>query len=587
MSESNVEGRRIRFNRASLLRINPYVFAVAVLLLILCLSWLVPSENLKLGQATLVDLDGPWTVTTADGQIQTLYLPANLDVPVHDVYEAAYTFDQNYPDGQMLRIRASMQTVRVLLDNSLLFLSQKPDSSRLTVPEASVWYFIPLPSDLQGRVLTLQLSSSESSFSGLLNPVSIGTGDALMKRQIEENQFTILIVIFLIGFGILSMSSTFFIRQFHDKRLFYLGLFAILIAIWLFSEAKLMQLLTGNRFWLAAVSYLAIALMPVPFLLYLRAAVLERFSRYLKILAVMFLVYTGIILILQLSGVATFIQSAIGTNALILLTIVTVVACLVYETVKHKNQSVRQFFLAASVLAITVVLEVFNFLNANYDRTSQYGRIGIVVFFMLLSVSSVRAVSRLLDQEKEAALLSRLAYHDIQTGAKNRLAFERDIENLMHNAGEKDFRLVMMDINNLKAINDVYGHRAGDQAIRLCYESIIGGIGETGTCYRIGGDEFACLINPIPDDEFASMHDRIRQELHRQENELPYSLDIAIGSDLYRSKEVLSLSDFLHHVDQLMYDHKRQQKNRRQTADERPVDHKHADCSSDKPVSPK
>ncbi|MGC7323262.1 GGDEF domain-containing protein, partial [Mycobacteroides abscessus subsp. massiliense] len=80
---------------------------------------------------------------------------------------------------------------------------------------------------------------------------------------------------------------------------------------------------------------------------------------------------------------------------------------------------------------------------------------------------------------------------DIQTGIKNRAAFEKEMEQYANN--NKNAAIVMFDLNYLKRTNDLYGHDAGDnlifnaaKAIKECFI----GIGKT---YRIGGDEF-CVI---------------------------------------------------------------------------------------------
>lgn len=53
---------------------------------------------------------------------------------------------------------------------------------------------------------------------------------------------------------------------------------------------------------------------------------------------------------------------------------------------------------------------------------------------------------------------------------------------------------VYADLNNLKIINDLYGHEEGDFSIRLVGQFLQDSIGKRGVCGRIGGDEFACLV---------------------------------------------------------------------------------------------
>lgn len=59
-------------------------------------------------------------------------------------------------------------------------------------------------------------------------------------------------------------------------------------------------------------------------------------------------------------------------------------------------------------------------------------------------------MERIIIIEKETEFITKMAYQDILTGANNRAAFERDLDNLLSNEDNPNFRVIMMDINNLK-----------------------------------------------------------------------------------------------------------------------------------------
>jgi len=264
--------------------------------------------------------------------------------------------------------------------------------------------------------------------------------------------------------------------------------------------------------------------------------------------------------VLQLTGAVPLIRSAVVTNSLTLAAILLVIGLLVWEMRRHKSRAAGNFLLYVSVLIVSAVIEIVQFLGRHYDSTSSYGRIGIVIFFLFLTSDSVRTVNSLLEKEKEAQLLRQLAFRDALTGAGNRMAFERDVAKLTGPAGQAPFRLIMMDINNLKTINDRHGHQAGDAAIRTCHAAMTGAIGDKGACYRIGGDEFACLVSCTDPETCGQVTGQIRHNLSRDTAQLPYPLDLAIGSDIYKPGAYESVDAFMHHVDQLMYAQKREMK---------------------------
>ena len=102
------------------------------------------------------------------------------------------------------------------------------------------------------------------------------------------------------------------------------------------------------------------------------------------------------------------------------------------------------------------------------------------------------------------------AFTDPLTGLKNRREFERV---LTHPPRER-FSVLAIDVDNLKPINDEYGHEAGDAVLRTV-AAVLGALVRTGDVLaRVGGDEFAALL-PGPDAEEAEqIADRMRAAMH-------------------------------------------------------------------------
>ena len=89
-----------------------------------------------------------------------------------------------------------------------------------------------------------------------------------------------------------------------------------------------------------------------------------------------------------------------------------------------------------------------------------------------------------------------LANEDMLTGVKNKRAYtEKEAAlNAEIVAGiAKEFAVVVFDVNNLKITNDINGHRAGDDRIRQAAETI-GKVFGKNSVYRVGGDEFAVIL---------------------------------------------------------------------------------------------
>ena len=105
----------------------------------------------------------------------------------------------------------------------------------------------------------------------------------------------------------------------------------------------------------------------------------------------------------------------------------------------------------------------------------------------------MRSYERQIQLEELSDLRLKYAYRDDLTGLQNRRAFSEKMDRMDELRAGKDFTIWIFDINDLKVVNDGFGHAAGDELICLAAECIAEGIGNRDKVFRIGGDEFAVI----------------------------------------------------------------------------------------------
>lgn len=144
--------------------------------------------------------------------------------------------------------------------------------------------------------------------------------------------------------------------------------------------------------------------------------------------------------------------------------------------------------------------------------------------------------------------------YDVPTQIKNRAAFEKEIEKYAKN--DANAVLVVLDLNNLKKINDNYGHKAGDEAIFRSAKLIQQSFKGVGIAYRIGGDEF-CVICKEASENLVEMAlsklDDISAIINQKRN---FPIVLAHGYALYKKQESESIFSVFTEADSAMYDHK-------------------------------
>ncbi|MEO5358530.1 MAG: sensor domain-containing diguanylate cyclase [Nitrospirae bacterium YQR-1] len=103
-------------------------------------------------------------------------------------------------------------------------------------------------------------------------------------------------------------------------------------------------------------------------------------------------------------------------------------------------------------------------------------------------------------ERKEAeARLHHIAHHDMLTGLPNRILFFDRLNNFIEQAKRYNHMLALLflDLNRFKAVNDLYGHHAGDLLLKETSERLSECIRKSDTLARMGGDEFNIILSRI------------------------------------------------------------------------------------------
>jgi diguanylate cyclase (GGDEF)-like protein len=123
--------------------------------------------------------------------------------------------------------------------------------------------------------------------------------------------------------------------------------------------------------------------------------------------------------------------------------------------------------------------------------------IGSAVLIVGTAVTVATVIAMSVVYRRTAATLRKQALSDPLTGLYNRRAFFEALETRLAWARSADrdrFAVAVLDLDNMKQINDTLGHLAGDEALKMAAEAIRRGIRDTDLACRYGGDEFAVLF---------------------------------------------------------------------------------------------
>lgn len=174
----------------------------------------------------------------------------------------------------------------------------------------------------------------------------------------------------------------------------------------------------------------------------------------------------------------------------------------------------------------------------------------------LAAIAMVEAEARIARQQRRISHLESLSMTDELTGLLNRRGFRGQVMTTLAQARRQDHGgvLVLIDLDHFKAVNDRYGHAAGDLVLTSVAGILQDFVRETDTVARLGGDEFAILMPASTvgeDHQRIATLDRLLKHHNVRYGCTEISVSASIGCQTFTGDE--TESELLAGADHLMY----------------------------------
>ncbi len=160
--------------------------------------------------------------------------------------------------------------------------------------------------------------------------------------------------------------------------------------------------------------------------------------------------------------------------------------------------------------------------------------------------------------------LNNLYVHDALTGLFNRRGFDSVSEDYYMRAKKegKSFIVIAIDMDNLKVVNDRFGHMNGDLALKTIADAMRTVSGEEDACARVGGDEYNVVGVGYSKQEaknfVCNMNDFLKD--FNSSSGLPYLIKASVGYSIIEEGEEMGLEDCIKEADANLYEYKRKKK---------------------------
>ena len=192
---------------------------------------------------------------------------------------------------------------------------------------------------------------------------------------------------------------------------------------------------------------------------------------------------------------------------------------------------------------------------------------GVLDINQVLEFQLAKSANMMSELQEDLEQVRKEAMTDALTHIGNRKAFDVEMERLMNISEHSDetFSLILFDIDHFKQFNDTYGHRVGDQVLRLVAKTLVDGVKGKDLAVRYGGEEFAILLPDTNSSAAEMLANKLRKDveikevINRNTGEKMGKITMSGGVAEHIQKE--NADDFIERADKALYKSKNKGRN--------------------------
>lgn len=533
-----------------------YAVLLLAVILILVVGIFAPDKGIGFDTENAMQIENTWHITWGGQEVEAT-LPAAIQNPTGEVITMRTVLEPGELYGNSVLFYTSQSRVVVTMEGELLWDSGEAITTPLLFEQGAFWNVVRLPPKWEGRELCIELTPQFTQFSvaNTIQPVFLGTKASFIYKVFKDGAFNIAFCAMLLILGLVEiLSGLFYIHQARAKQMLYLGAFAVSISTWMLLEGRVIQLVIGNLAVTTNLLHISYMLMPIFALRFFLTYEHIGEKKYMWAIFGAGLVLFAVVHIGRIFGLWYVFSVQPYLQAYMVVIIGGLVFCILQSRKRVKQTNEKRLFYGLYMLLISTVLELFRFYFVSKSQSGVMLRVGLAVFVCYLGLSLMLEGRELRKNELEKKMLAAMAYTDGLTHMQNRFAFEQKMSHLRKKA-DGSTAIVVADINDLKVINDQFGHTKGDEAIRHAAEILQHVFGDIATCYRIGGDEFCALAQDASAAQMEARRTRAEKELHALVTDYPFTISMGLGVGATKD-----IDETFRSADQHMYTCKKEMK---------------------------
>lgn len=465
-------------------------------------------------------------------------------------YRTAITHvvDEEMIENRYLFFRSNNKDVDIYIDEDEIY--EYGDDAVLFLLREWTWHTVEIKPEYLGKEIKIVNNCGECLYG--IDKINLSKSKTSILGYVVCNEMPSIIVsiVFVFISIILFVFSLLTRKIVKNNKMFYLSISAILVSIEFIINTNVFRLALTNYEVLNLVSCEIIMLIPMGIILHYLDDKDNRLPHVIEVLPILNF-FAGNLL--YLLGKFELVDVISLTKVVLIFEAVAFSINFIGNRFIRGEKDNKKATIAFIVMSMFIIFDLIRNCRVEYRYYFFLSKIGILLYVLSLVYDAFRETLDLFIEAKNAEVYKKLAYNDILTGVSNRLAFEKRIAEINENYSvcEKTL-LIMIDINDLKYINDTQGHETGDKYIMNNINYISHKIDSLGDIYRTGGDEFVVIAprnnRDILDDTFREMEKYISQNDKR--------INFAYGFAVFNDDIDHTIYDTLKRADKNMYRNK-------------------------------
>ena len=388
-----------------------YIKKIFAFFIVLILGYFVLGEvfleaDISENEYRCEEFSGDWTWIKEDGSQTPIEIPGKYKVGRNETMRVETTLPTQIPHNSYLCFRSAKQEMNIYVDGVLRKEYSTKDTRLFGKISAVAYVFLELTPEDAGKVLTMEVAT-DSSYSGIFYTIYYGNRIGVWNYFFSNYGAEVIVAMFAFTLGVVSILAGIILRVYYHKEIVfeYLGWGVLIASIWLISNSIFRQLISPNLSVINDMAFLALMMLPLPFLIYMNGIQKNRYKKMYQLVSGLVIIDFIICTLLHMTKLVDY------TDTIKYMAIVCSVALISMGTAIgidiYKGYIKEYFWVSMGILAS--VIAAFIQMVMYFQRTTTFSgailAVGLIILLLFAGMNTIHENWQM-EKEKQKALLA-------------------------------------------------------------------------------------------------------------------------------------------------------------------------------------